>query len=149
MHSKEFGITQVFAFERGFFFVFDMLDFGIDQVCFHFAQTVLFGFADNFSRVIEPMIGEVIVESHVQPRGELFASVRVETFDIFGSLYAFQVALHNFLGAELSGRIAVGISGDVELSGEFLFGFVAKVALHGGLFVVIFFVQFLGVILKF
>lgn len=149
MNSEEFCVTQVFAFERGFLFGFDLLNFGIDQIVFHFAQTVLSGFADDFSPVIDPMVDEVGVEPHVKLGGELLPSVRVETFDIFGTLSAFQVTQHNFLWAELSGRIAVGISGGVELSGEFLLGFVVKVALRGCFFVVIVFIQFLCVILKF
>ena len=150
MHSEILLIAQIFSIKFWFFAFLDLLNFCISEIIFHFPETVFFDLFNDFSSVINPLVGQIGIESHIKLRREFFARVWVKTFNRFwaghGALF---VALLNFLRTQLCGGLSFMPFRDIKLPGGFLLCFVVEITLHGGLFVVIAFVKFLGVIFKF
>ena len=61
MNSEILLITKIFALKFGFLSLLDFLQFGINEIIFHFSETVFLDFSDNFSSVIDPMISKVVI----------------------------------------------------------------------------------------
>ncbi len=148
MHPEIFGITKLFPIERWPFSGLDLFHFGNNKVSFHFSETVLLGFPDNFTPIIHPLVGQIVIDFHIELRRQLPASIGIKTLTIFGpSHWTLIITVLDFLWTEFSAGLIFLLFRYKERPFSFIPFLVLELALHCCLLVIVVFIQSLCVIL--
>ncbi len=61
MDSEILLIAKIFALKFGFLSLLDFLQFGINEIIFHFSETVFLNFSGDFASVVNPLICKVVI----------------------------------------------------------------------------------------